>query len=182
MRTEQDRLSQHSAKEMVMTYLLANASVSASTERLIGTIGSLAYSTKSIVDLLATVIRIRFESLSCNTFRVAPPNWVPRIWVSPYLGINLANTWRSKNVVATGHNIGTVFRRCTKSRRNGNIRANVTHDTVNWWVEAKCLPNNRVHDRQFTEFLVSHTPECTVRIAEVFHLLLVECLPEQGDK
>ena len=165
-----------------MTNLLANAPVSASTKRLVRAFCTLAYSTKSKINFLATFIRIRFECLSGNTFGVAPPSWVPNFCVVPYLRIDLADTGRSKDVVATGYNIGTVLRGCSKSSRYRDISTNVAHDTVNGWVEAKCFPNNRVHDGQLTKFLVGHTPECTIRIAKVFNLLLVECLPAQGDK
>lgn len=52
-----EQLSQHSAMRIV-TYQLADTTVSASAERLVRTICTLAHGTESIVDLLAVVIQI----------------------------------------------------------------------------------------------------------------------------
>jgi hypothetical protein len=151
--------------------------VSASTERLVRTVSTLAHSTESIVNLLAVLVRVRVESLCSSSFGVAPPSRIPSKGFRPDMRVNLANSCASENVVAFRNNIGAVFRRRSESRRDGNVGTDVAHDAVNWGMHAKSLANDRVQNRKFTKLFICHAPERSIRVAEILDLFLVESFP-----
>ena len=149
----------------------------ASTERLVWTFCPLAYSTETIINLLAVLVGVCIERLRSNTLRITPSGRVPLRGVNPDTRVNLADSGRREYVVAFWDDIGAIFGGRSESRGNRDISTDIAHDTVNRWVNAERLANDGIKDWKLAEGLIGHRAETTVGVAEVINLLLVKGRP-----
>lgn len=93
-------------------YLFTNTAMPASAEGLIWTVCAFADGTKSVVYLFAIFVHVGFERLSSNAIWVAPPRGIPDLRVGPNSRIRLADSRRSKNIMALRNDIGFIIGRC----------------------------------------------------------------------
>lgn len=61
--------------------------------------------------------------------------------------------------------VGPVFRKRTESPGNDNMVTNAIRDTMDGWVHAEGLMDNRVEGRELTDFLVLHGVSGTIKVA-----------------
>jgi len=148
-----------------------------STEWLIWALSSLADGTETKVDLLAILVGVRLIRLRSNTFRITPPFRIPFRGISPNTGVDLADGGRSKYVVALGDNIGAIFRWCSESWGNRDIRTDIPHDAVDRRVHAESLTDNGIKNWKLAEGLVGHWTETAIGVTKVFDLFLIKGFP-----
>jgi hypothetical protein len=53
------------------------------------------------------------------------------------------------------------------------------HNRVDWRVEAQCFANDTVENREFLHFFVCHGAKGSVRVGEMFQLLLIQKIAEK---
>ena len=78
------------------------------------------------------------------------------------------------------HNILRVLRRCGECPGDNEIIADISYDTVDWWVHAEGLANHGIKNRKGFKFLISWQAKGAVRIREPFDLLLEKLLTDQA--
>ena len=142
-----------------MSDLFADATMSTSAEWLIWTLRSLAYRTKTVIDLLAVLVRVHPECLGSSTLRVIPPEGVKGHGIFPDTWVNLGYSRRRHNEVALGNDISAIFGRSREGWWDGHIRHNFAHDRMDRRMKSESLADNRVKNGKVLEFFISEVTE-----------------------
>ena len=142
-----------------MSDLFADATVSTSAEWLIWTLRSLANRTKTVIDLLAVLVRIHLECLGGSTLRVIPPEGIKGHGILPDAWVNLRYSRRRHNEVTLRDDISAIFGRCREGRWDGHIRHNFAHDRMDRGMKSESLADNRVKNGKVLEFFISKVTE-----------------------
>lgn len=162
--------------------LFSDAAMTASSERLVRTLGALAYSAKPVVNLFPALVRVSAVGLRSDTLGIAPARGIPDGRLLPYTGVRLANGGARKNVVSSGNDIRVVFRRGREGGRHYDVGSDLAHDAVDGRVHAESFADDRVENGEGTNLLVCHLPQFAVRGTEMLHLLLVEGLAARNSQ
>ena len=75
--------------------------------------------------------------------------------------------------MALRHNIQRVLRRCRERTGNNEVSANVSHDTVDWRVNAEGLANYGIEERKGFKVLIGWQAKGAVRSREMLDLFLI---------
>lgn len=181
MQTRRPHKPRQETKKL-LAYLLANATMTAGTERLVWAVGALANSAESEINFFTRLIGVLVQSLRRKASVVGPTGVVELERPVPNSGVGLAHRGRSKHVVTLGDDIGTVLRWCRERLRYGHIVADVAEDRVDRRVNTKSLANDGVEERKVLGLIVGDRVPRSVGAAEVLDLFSEELLSAENNE